>query len=114
METLDYRAPFTFFRDDQAWVKKFAVASLLVFTVVGITPVLGWTIEITRRVLQGEEAELPAWAEWRRWWKIGFQFWGLNLAWLLPVILSVLVPYLVTFLVRSLDEMIILGSLLGV
>jgi hypothetical protein len=43
METIDYRSPFTFFRGDHSWFKKFAVASLLVFTVIGITPVLGWT-----------------------------------------------------------------------
>ncbi len=51
---LDFTSPFTFLFRDKNWLKKFILASLLTYTVIGADPVMGWMLEITRRVGNGE------------------------------------------------------------
>ena len=116
---LDYAAPFGFFLRDQAWLKKVVLASLLAYTFIGISPVLGWNLEITRRVVRGGEVELPEWTELARFWKEGVKGWLLNLVWLTPVILAILIIYLPILLWRSIGtnqlavvELAILGCML--
>ena len=62
---LDYISPFTFLFQDKAWFKKFAIASLLTYTLIGGAPALGWMVEITRRVGKGEASDLPGWEDWK-------------------------------------------------
>ena len=116
---LDYAAPFGFFLRDRAWLKKVVLASLLAYTIIGISPVLGWTLEITRRVVRGGEVELPEWANLPRFWKEGIKGWLLNLVWLMPVILAILIIYLPILFMRSIGtnqlailELAILGCML--
>ena len=94
MQPLDYLAPFTYFFQSRDWLRKFVIASLLTYTLVGATPVLGWMIEIVRRVSRGEEPEVPELSDWKNFWKLGGQFAGVNMLWLLPVFLAVILLYL--------------------
>ena len=102
MHTLDYGAAFTFFLKDKNWFKKFLVASLLTYTLVGSIPVLGWTVEIARRAWAAEPPDLPAWTNFRSKWGTGYRYWLVNLVWLLPVLLALLMADLPLFLVNSL------------
>jgi Protein of unknown function (DUF4013) len=103
MQTIDYGAAFGFFLKDKTWFKKFALASLLIYTLIGSIPVLGWTVEITRGVLTGGQTSLPDWSSFRSKWKTGYQYWLVNLVWLLPVLLCLLVADLPLFLVNTFD-----------
>ncbi|MBN2388773.1 MAG: DUF4013 domain-containing protein [Anaerolineales bacterium] len=110
METLDYGRPFTFPFQDRDWPRKILIASLLVMTIVGITPVMGWTLEVVRRLLRGEEAGLPAWKDFGPLWRAGFRYWLVNLAWLLPLITAILLPVLPLLLAgRIPDEQVLIG-----
>ena len=91
---LDYGSPFTFLFQDKTWLKKFALASLLTYTIIGGAPVLGWTVEIVRRVGRGEAAELPEWDNWKAFWRQGGQFVSINVLWLLPLVLALIAIYL--------------------
>jgi hypothetical protein len=106
--TIDYGAAFGFFFKDRDWLKKFAIASLLTYTLVGSIPVLGWSLEITHGVIRGEPAGLPAWTDFRGLWKAGYKYWLVTLAWLLPLILSILVLYLPLIFARSIEGDILL------
>jgi hypothetical protein len=68
---------------------------------IGISPVLGWNLEIIRRVVRGGEVELPEWTNLRIFWKEGGKSWLLNLAWLTPVILAILIIYFPLLFLRS-------------
>jgi hypothetical protein len=46
---LNYRAPFGFFFNDKAWLKKLAIASLLTCSLIGAAPVFGWTMSCAAR-----------------------------------------------------------------
>src|SRR5271157_1996653 len=116
---LDFGAPFGFFLRDRAWLKKVVVASLLTYTFIGISPVLGWTLEIIHRVVRGGDVELPEWTNLSRYWKEGVKGWFLNVVWLLPVILAILIIYVPILFLRSIGanqlavmELTVLGCML--
>jgi hypothetical protein len=90
---LDYGAPFGFLFRDKGWFKKFAIASLLTYTLIGAAPVFGWTIEIVRRVAQGEEPVIPELKDWKLFWRLGGKFAFVNALWLLPLLFAVLLLY---------------------
>jgi len=98
---MDYGGAFGFFLKDRSWFKKFVIASLLTYTLIGSIPVLGWTVEITRGVLAGGQTDLPGWSDFRSKWKTGYKYWLVNLVWLLPVLLCLLVADLPLFFVNS-------------
>jgi hypothetical protein len=91
---LNYASPFTFLFQDKAWLKKFAIASLLTYTIIGAAPVLGWMIETVRRVGRGEGSELPEWTDWKTFWQLGGQFAFINAVWLLPFVVGTILVYL--------------------
>jgi hypothetical protein len=101
MQPLDYIAPFTYFFKDKYWPRKFVIASLLTYTLVGAAPVLGWMIAIVRRVGRGEQPEVPELSDWKNFWKLGGQVAGVNALWLLPVLLAVILLYLPLIFARA-------------
>jgi hypothetical protein len=116
LQTIDYGAAFGFFLEDNAWLKKLAIASLLIFTLVGGVPFLGWCLEITRSVARGEPTGLPAWTGFRSLWRRGYKLALLNLVWLFPAVVATLCIYLPAFFVHSLDTLQLLAvwfALLG-
>ncbi len=108
MNPLDYFAPFSYFFKDKHWLRKFILASLLTYTLIGATPVLGWMIGIVQRVSQGEEPEVPELSDWKTLWKLGGQFACINILWLLPVLLAVLLLYLPLIFARSIKPEMLL------
>lgn len=106
---LDFASPFTYLFRDKDWLKKFLLASLLTYTVIGADPVMGWMIEITQRVGRGETGSLPDWHDWRSFWKKGAKFLAVNILWLLPMALAAIILYLPLILVnRVADEVLLL------
>ena len=101
MQTLDYFAPFTYFFKSRDWLKKFVIASLLTYTLVGAAPVLGWMIMIVRQVGQAQEPEVPELTDWKNYWKLGGQFAAVNAFWLLPLLVMMLVFGLLLVMAQS-------------
>ena len=113
---MDYFAPFTYFFKDKDWLKKFLIASLLSYTLIGAAPVLGWTLEIVRRVGQGQELLVPELSDWRTFWKLGGKFSLINAVWLLPVLLATILLYIPLIFSRSIRPemtMAVFGGTLG-
>jgi hypothetical protein len=109
MQPLDYFAPFTYFFKSRDWLRKFVIASLLTYTLVGAAPVLGWMIAIVRRVGQAEEPDVPELSDWKNYWNLGGQFAFVNAVWLLPVAAAVILTYLpVIFNSTSTEEMFVM------
>ncbi len=106
---LDYASPFTFLFRDKAWLKKFVIASLLTYTLVGAAPVLGWMIEIVRQVGRGVDSELPDWTDWKPYWQLGGQFACINAVWLLPFLVGTILVYLPLIFANRLQGEILLA-----
>jgi hypothetical protein len=94
MQKLDFFAPFVYFFKVKGWFKKFVLASLLTATIIGVAPILGWTLEIVRRVAHDEKPDVPELTDWKTYWHLGGQFTFVNTIWLLPVLLAVILLYL--------------------
>ena len=116
MQQLDYFAPFTYFFKSKGWLKKFIIASLLTYTLIGAAPILGWMIGIVQRVGQAEEPEVPELADWKSFWKLGGQFAGVNTLWLLPVLLAAILLYLPAIFVHAIPPgmmLMVFGAVLS-
>ena len=116
MQTLDYFEPFAYFFKYKSWLKKFLLASLLTYTLLGAAPIFGWMIEIVRRIGCSEKPEVPELADWKTFWRMGGKFAYTNMLWLLPLLLAVVLLYLPLILAGRLPGetlLIVWGALLA-
>ncbi|GAB4488129.1 MAG: DUF4013 domain-containing protein [Anaerolineales bacterium] len=85
---MNFGRAFTFVFEDPDWLKKVAIAGLVsLIPVVGSIAVLGWALEITRRVIHGEAETLPEWSDFGGFIGKGFQALVVGLGYALPLIL---------------------------
>lgn len=88
---MNFGRAFTFVFEDPDWLKKVGIAALVsLIPVVGSIAVLGWTLEITRRVIKGEGESLPEWSDFGAYIGKGFQALVVGLGYAAPLILIML------------------------
>lgn len=99
---MNYGDAFSFVFQDNDWLKKLGIAAalgLLAFIVVGYIPLMGWSLEIARRVINGEDEVLPDWSNFGAYFMEGLKAFGIYLIWGAPIwILSLLTSGLGTAL----------------
>jgi hypothetical protein len=81
---MDIGAALSFVTQDKDWIKKILIGAVLVLTGIGIIPVLGWGLEITRRVIRGDMELLPEWTEFGRFIVDGLKLIAVAIVWSLP------------------------------
>jgi hypothetical protein len=60
---MEFGRAFTYITEDPNWLKKVGIAALLMLIpIIGWFAVLGWGLEITRRVISNEPETLPDWS----------------------------------------------------
>ena len=60
---MDFVKAFTFPFQDQDWIKKLAITGLIsLIPIFGWIAVLGWSLEVTRRLIRSEAPVLPDWS----------------------------------------------------
>jgi len=82
---MDFGLAFSYVFEDEDWVKKLAVASVLCLTVIGIIPVLGWGLEVIRRVIKGEDELLPDWSQFGQYFVKGLLILLVMFIYYLPI-----------------------------
>ena len=85
---MNYGDAFTFIFKDKDWLKKLGIASafgLLVPLLVGMIPLMGWGVEIARRVIRGDEEILPGWSDLGSILKDGLKAFGVYAIWSAPI-----------------------------
>lgn len=82
---MDFGLAFSYVFEDEDWVKKLAVASVLCLTVIGIIPVLGWGLEVIRRVINEETEPLPDWSEFGQYFVKGLLISLMIFVYFLPI-----------------------------
>lgn len=87
---MDFGLAFTNSFKDPDWLKKIAIISLVgLIPIVGQFVVLGWALEIARRVIGGDSQPLPELNFGEQLVK-GFQSWLIALVYALPMILAII------------------------
>lgn len=83
---MDLGLAFSFPFVDQEWAKKLAIAAVLVFIpIIGWLLLLGWGLEITRRVIRQSEEVLPDWTEFENLFVLGIKGFVIVFIFSLPV-----------------------------
>ena len=83
---MDFGLAFSYVFEDEDWLKKLALASLLCLTGIGIIPVLGWGLEVIRRVIKEEPEPLPDWSEFGQYFVKGILVVLVAFIYSLPII----------------------------
>jgi hypothetical protein len=88
---------------DEAWVKKFTIASMLIFIsfipVIPVVRLLGYLAEIIRRIAVDQEPpSLPEWDDLGRFFEDGFRLFGAGALYMIPSTLFILVGYACLFI----------------
>jgi hypothetical protein len=84
---MDIGKAFTYIFDDQEWLMKVGIAALVtLIPIIGTLAVLGWMLEITRRVIQNQTPVLPAWDNFGGYLSRGFMAFVIGFIYALPVV----------------------------
>lgn len=85
---MEFGRAFTFAFDDKDWIKKIGIAGLLLIVpILGGLVVMGWALEITRRVIHRESEVLPDWNNFGDYIIKGFMVGVIGFVYTLPIIL---------------------------
>ena len=100
---IDLAQILTFPFQDQAWIKKFLITSLLVFfsfiPVIPIVLLLGYVAEIIRRIaVDHESPSLPEWADLSSYFNEGFRLFGVGAVYMIPATLLIGIGYIGMFI----------------
>jgi hypothetical protein len=95
---MEFGRAFSFAFDDPDWLKKVGIAALVfLIPVIGPMVLMGWGLEITRRVINNHPEPLPNWDDFSIFVSKGFQAFVVTLAYTLPIILVVICNYGLSF-----------------
>lgn len=85
---MQYGTAFTFPFKDQDWIKKFAIAAIfLLIPLIGQIFLLGWGLEISRRVIKEDPTPLPEWNNLGSFFIDGLKGLVIGFVYALPIIL---------------------------
>jgi hypothetical protein len=86
---MDIGRAFSYVFEDEDWVVKVLIGAVLVLTGIGFIPVVGYGLEVARRVVRGDPQPLPEWDDWGTKIIEGLVSWVITFVWSLPgIILS--------------------------
>ena len=78
---------FSYIFEDQEWLSKVGIAALVsLIPLIGTLVVLGWMLEITRRVILNNDRPLPAWDDFGGYLSRGFMAFVIAFVYVLPLI----------------------------
>ena len=84
---MDFGLAFSFPFKDEKWIEKIVVAALIsLIPIVGWFALLGWSIEIGRRVINGEKQVLADWSDFGGTLTLGFKAFLASMVFSLPLI----------------------------
>lgn len=85
---MDFGKAFSFVFDDEEWLKKIGVGGLIILIpIVGQLVLLGWMVEIVRRVVNGDPEPLPDWSDFGGYLGKGFKAFVIGFVYSLPLVL---------------------------
>ena len=71
---MDFGLAFSFPFQDEKWIEKIVIGAVIsIIPIIGTFALLGWSIEIGRRVINGDEEVLPDWSDFGGLLTLGFK-----------------------------------------
>ncbi len=84
---MDFGLAFSFPFQDEKWIEKIVIAAVIsIIPIVGWFALLGWSIEIGRRVINGDDEVLADWSDFGGLLTLGFKAWIAALVFSIPLI----------------------------
>jgi hypothetical protein len=95
---MEFGRAFSFAFQDQDWLKKVGITALVfLIPLIGPITVMGWGLEITRRIINNDPEPLPGWDnKFGEFVSKGFQAFVVGLAYALPIILIAICGQVIT------------------
>ncbi len=88
---MEFGRAFSYAFEDSEWLKKVGIAAVVVLIpIVGGIVLMGWALELMRRVIADDPTPLPDWSDFGGFLSKGFKAFVVTLAYALPVILVVI------------------------
>lgn len=101
---MEFGLAFSYPFQDKDWLKKVGIAAAVsLIPVIGQIIVLGWSLEVTRRVIQRDPQPLPDWSDFGGHLSRGFQGFVIGLVYALPLIIIVGCQQVLTFGLAAAD-----------
>ena len=93
---MDIAKSFTFMFEDADWLRKVGIGTLVVLAGVILSPILiglvplvmllGYSLDVTRNVLNGASRPLPEWEDWGGFLGRGLKLAVVFIVWALPIV----------------------------
>ncbi|MDR3578224.1 MAG: DUF4013 domain-containing protein [Anaerolineaceae bacterium] len=101
---MDFALAFSYPFKDPDWAKKILIAGLItIIPIIGWIFLLGWGVEITRRVIRSEQTLLPD-IDFGTHLAQGFQVFIIELVYAIPLIIFTLPPNLIPVIVQNMQD----------
>ncbi len=90
---MEFGKAFTYVFEDDDWIMKTIIAALVsLIPIIGQITVMGWGLEVTRRVIRQEPNPLPDWSDFGGHIVKGLVAWVIGFVYALPIILIWICP----------------------
>ena len=84
---MDFGLSFSFPFQDEDWIKKIVLTAVIsLIPIIGQLALLGWMVELTRRVIRGDAEPLPDWADFGGILVLGLKIFVVGFVYSLPLI----------------------------
>ena len=101
---MDFGLAFSFPFQDEKWIEKIVIAAVIsLIPIIGWFALLGWSIEIGRRVINGEKEVLADWSDFGGLITLGFKAWLAALVFSIPLLVVWIPVGLFSGLIGSTD-----------
>jgi hypothetical protein len=99
---MDFGLSFSFPFQDEEWVKKVVLTAVIsLIPLIGQIALIGWLVELTRRVIRGDAEPLPDWADFGGILMLGLKIFAIGFVYALPLMFIVIPMGIVDALVDS-------------
>jgi hypothetical protein len=107
---MEFGKAFTYIFDDDDWVMKTIIAALVsLIPIIGQITVMGWGLEVTRRVIRNDPNPLPDWSDFGGHIVRGIIAWVIGFVYALPLIILYACPIIIIAMAENDDTLMTLG-----
>ncbi|MCJ7570228.1 MAG: DUF4013 domain-containing protein [Anaerolineales bacterium] len=86
---MDFGLSFSFPFQDEEWVKKIVLTAVIsLIPIIGQLALIGWLVELTRRVIRGDTEPLPDWADFGGILVLGLKMFAIGFVYALPLMFA--------------------------
>lgn len=84
---MDFGLAFSYVFQDEEWVKKIVITAIIsIIPIIGQIALLGWSLEIARRVIRGDATPLPDWSDFGGLLTLGLKAFVIGFVFALPIV----------------------------